>query len=253
MDEASDEEEDDFEDDEEGNNLDIANDNNNNNNDGADTNNNADNDNSNSKKSTTNLPKKGTTRKQKDSIDWLALQQTELYSIAASCLCIGFKYASTADAKARDLITSYIFRVRSTPRTNIHPARLASLPNAHSNEVDRYTLDFVLGILALSLALVMAGTGELHTFGLLRVLRKKADRMNTNFGTLTAVHLAIGLLFLGGCKKKFSNKTPFAVACMLLAFFPKFPIAPTDNRFHLQALRHLYALATEDKEEERSE
>ena len=36
-----------------------------------------------------------------------------------------------------------------------------------------------------------------------------------------------------------------AIAVMLCAFFPKFPTHSNDNRYHLQAFRHLYVLAAE--------
>ncbi len=32
------------------------------------------------------------------------------------------------------------------------------------------------------------------------------------------------------------------------AFFPRFPSSSSDNLFHLQALRHMYALAVKEKE-----
>lgn len=33
-----------------------------------------------------------------------------------------------------------------------------------------------------------------------------------------------------------------------VAFFPRFPFDTTDNQYHLQALRHLYALAVKKRE-----
>lgn len=38
-----------------------------------------------------------------------------------------------------------------------------------------------------------------------------------------------------------------SVAALLLAVYPQFPNAPGDNRWHLQALRHFYVLAMEEK------
>lgn len=43
-----------------------------------------------------------------------------------------------------------------------------------------------------------------------------------------------------------SNR-PEAVAALLAAFFPRLPIHSNDNRYHLQALRHLYVLAAEPR------
>lgn len=36
-----------------------------------------------------------------------------------------------------------------------------------------------------------------------------------------------------------------AVAALLAAVFPRFPLTPADNRYHLQAFRHMYVLAVE--------
>ena len=38
-----------------------------------------------------------------------------------------------------------------------------------------------------------------------------------------------------------------SVASLLLALYPVFPNSPGDNRWHLQALRHFYVLAMEEK------
>lgn len=38
-----------------------------------------------------------------------------------------------------------------------------------------------------------------------------------------------------------------SVALMLCAFYPHFPVDSNDNRFHLQAFRHLYVLASEPR------
>ena len=50
-----------------------------------------------------------------------------------------------------------------------------------------------------------------------------------------AVHLAVGLLFLGGGKLGLST-SPRSIAAMIAAFFPKFPTHSNDNRYHLQVL-----------------
>jgi len=56
----------------------------------------------------------------------------------------------------------------------------------------------------------------------------------------------LGLLFLAGCKFTLSS-SPEAVAVLICAFFPKFPIHSNDNRYHLQAFRHLYVLAAQPR------
>ena len=56
----------------------------------------------------------------------------------------------------------------------------------------------------------------------------------------------MGLLFLGG--GRYTLGTSDAAICgLLVAFYPRFPLFGYDNRFHLQALRHLWVLAIEPR------
>lgn len=38
-----------------------------------------------------------------------------------------------------------------------------------------------------------------------------------------------------------------SIAALLIAIYPYFPNSPSDNKWHLQALRHFYVLAVEEK------
>lgn len=60
------------------------------------------------------------------------------------------------------------------------------------------------------------------------------------YGYHMAIGMAVGLLFLGGGRLTISTSKP-AIAALLAALFPRFPNSPSDNRYHLQAFRHLYA------------
>merc|ERR1712018_64345 len=71
-------------------------------------------------------------------------------------------------------------------------------------------------------------------------------RSTVTYGSHMALHMSLGLLFLGGGRFTL-NTRPESVAAMVAAFFPKFPTHSNDNRYHLQALRHLYVLATEPR------
>lgn len=61
-----------------------------------------------------------------------------------------------------------------------------------------------------------------------------------------ATHMALGFLYLGGGRLSLST-SPEAVAALVCACYPKFPTHSNDNRYHLQALRHLYVLATQPR------
>lgn len=55
-----------------------------------------------------------------------------------------------------------------------------------------------------------------------------------------------GFLFLGAGRYTISRR-PEAIAALICALFPKFPTHSNDNRYHLQAFRHLYVLAIEPR------
>jgi anaphase-promoting complex subunit 1 len=50
-----------------------------------------------------------------------------------------------------------------------------------------------------------------------------------------AIHMAMGLLFLGGGMYTLSNSSE-AVAALLCAFFPTFPCNMADNKLHSQGM-----------------
>ena len=56
--------------------------------------------------------------------------------------------------------------------------------------------------------------------------------------------MALGALFFGGGCYTFGT-TNLAVAALIAAFYPVFPVDVTDNKAHLQAFRHFWALAAE--------
>ncbi len=110
---------------------------------------------------------------------------------------------------------------------------------------DNSTLVTCLSTVAISLAMVMSGTGDLDSFRLFRVLRWKCDD-GTLYGTHMAFGAAIGLLFLGGGKSTLGS-SPEDVVVLVAALYPHFPILSSDNQYHLQALRHLYVLAVHER------
>jgi hypothetical protein len=49
----------------------------------------------------------------------------------------------------------------------------------------------------------------------------------------------------GGCATFYNSNE--AVAALVVALYPRFPLHTRDNRYHLQAFRHLYVLAVEPR------
>mmetsp|Transcript_13734 Transcript_13734/g.20424 ORF Transcript_13734/g.20424 Transcript_13734/m.20424 type:complete len:373 (-) Transcript_13734:15-1133(-) len=93
--------------------------------------------------------------------------------------------------------------------------------------------------------MVMAGTGDLDSLRAFREMRWKVDS-SVPYGSHMALGEAIGLLFLQGGMATLKRDN-LSVAALISSFFPRFPGSTSDNKYHLQALRHVYALAVEKR------
>lgn len=108
----------------------------------------------------------------------------------------------------------------------------------------KVTLEMCIGSLSLSLACIMAGSGNVDCMRVIRELRWKTDEIS--YGTHMALSMAVGMLFLAGGKYSL-KRDPLSIACLLIAILPRYPSRTTDQQFHLQALRHLFVLAAEPR------
>lgn len=116
---------------------------------------------------------------------------------------------------------------------------------AFDHKIKRSAVREGLNLISISLSMVMAGTGEITCFRRLRYaygMYHQAFR----YGVHVATHLSIGLLFLGGGRFTLGTSNA-AIACMVVAFFPRFHHVSSDNKSYLQALRHLWVLAVEPR------
>jgi anaphase-promoting complex subunit 1 len=115
----------------------------------------------------------------------------------------------------------------------------------YDENISRINLRAFLDALCLALAAVMAGSGDLDV---LRRLRRLHGRRHdeANYGGHMASHMAIGMLFMSGGQYTIGT-SPLATAALFCATYPKFPSTPADNNFHLQALRHLWVLAADNR------
>ena len=167
----------------------------------------------------------------------LRSEDAALFSIIAGlCLAIGLKFAGTASSKARDLLISYLD----------HFIRLTKLPcHNYDAKLARNCVRNCQDVVALATACVMSGTGDLVVFRRLRSLHGRIDA-ETPYGSHLAAHMAVGSLFLGGGTHSFGT-SDLAVASLLCAFYPLFPISVLDNKSHLQAFRHFWVLAAENR------
>ena len=166
-------------------------------------------------------------------VDRQAIRQAHVHVIAGACFGMGLRYAGSGNEDAAAAITERLE----------HLIRLRDESDAVSVALkpEHPILEMCLNSVAVSLAMVMAGTGDVGTFKLLRAIRWRCDG-SIRYGTHMAIGSAIGLLFLGGGTCTLGTE-PEDIAALLMAFFPRFPINTTDNQYHLQALRHCYVLA----------
>ncbi|KAA1474069.1 hypothetical protein DENSPDRAFT_803509 [Dentipellis sp. KUC8613] len=156
--------------------------------------------------------------------------------IAGCCFSIALKYAGTAREEPYVLLIGYYDLFSRLAYTN---------GPAFDHRIKRQAIRDGLNLISISLNMVMAGTGEINC---LRRLRYSYGMYNQpmRYGTHMATHMSLGLLFLGGGRFTLGNSNA-AVACMVAAFFPRFSPVSSDNKSYLQALRHLWVLATEPR------
>ncbi|KAM7271463.1 hypothetical protein ACFE04_030677 [Oxalis oulophora] len=179
-----------------------------------------------------------------DDMDAESFVQAYVNIVAGACISLGLRFAGTMDGNTQELLYEYAIYFLN----EIKPLSATSdnsYPKGLSYYVDRGTLEICLHLIVLSLSVVMAGSGHLQTFRLLRFLRSRNSLDgHANFGIQMAVSLAVGFLFLGGGMRTFSTSNG-SIAALLITLYPRLPTGPNDNRCHLQAFRHLYVLATE--------
>lgn len=166
-------------------------------------------------------------------IDVETLSQAKVNIIAGCCMAMGFRFAGSANHQAFNCLMYYTKYCQDL------------LKSTAVEQPGKPTVEACLDTILLSLAMVMAGTGNLDVLRIARHLRKRHSP-DVSYGSHMAVHMAIGLLFLGGGRFTLGTSGP-AVAALVCAFYPRFPITSTDNRYHLQAFRHLYVLAAEPR------
>eukprot|EP00794_Sanderia_malayensis_P020226 gene20226-22202_t len=153
--------------------------------------------------------------------------------IAGSCMALGIKFAGSCNKAAFDTLLYYTKKFKTIVNSSIF--------DKGGKSIGEMCLDVTL----LSLSLVMAGSGNLEVLRIARSLRKRSQP-DITYGSHQAIHMAIGFLFLGGGRYTLATNNK-AVAGLVCALYPKFPLNSGDIRYHLQALRHLYVLACEPR------
>jgi hypothetical protein len=153
------------------------------------------------------------------------------HGIAGAVLALGMRYAGTLLSEAKDAIMDELrgFVDGEVGTTGVKMTLLQKKTGV---------FEWCISSCCIALALVLAGTGDMQALAVLKRLHK---RTSVHYGQHMAVGMAIGLVFLGGGRCTISNSLE-SVAALIIAFYPVWPRDSTDNVYHLQVLRQLYAL-----------
>ncbi|CAL1698012.1 unnamed protein product [Somion occarium] len=156
--------------------------------------------------------------------------------VAGCCFALGLKFAGTATEEAYSLIVRYY---------DVFTRLAHTQSSTFDSKIKRAAVNDGLNLISISLSMVMAGTGEISC---LRRFRYQYGKYNepSRYGTNVAITSSLGLLFLGGGRFTLGTSDA-AIACMVAAFFPRFPQDSKENKSYLQALRHLWVLAVEPR------
>ncbi|KAJ2001565.1 Anaphase-promoting complex subunit 1, partial [Coemansia thaxteri] len=164
------------------------------------------------------------------------LCRVRLNIVAAACFAVALKYAGTEDRAAHATILAYFDEIEA----------IASKPAlGYEPNLTRACAQSCLDILCTSAALVMAGSGDISTMARLRALHGVSS--SRRYGNHMALHMALGMLFLGGGAQFTLSRSLESISMLLISLFPRFPRHYTDNHEHLQAWRHIWALCVEPR------
>lgn len=184
-----------------------------------------------------NLPESYRHRGSLESSTTLTSLDLPFYNIITGlCFSIALRFAGSASFPVRDMLLHYLDQFMRICRLDA---------NTFDKKLTRNTVRNCQDLLGLSVATVMAGTGDLMVFRRLRSMHGRDDS-ETPYGSHLAAHLAIGALFLGGGTFTFGTSN-LAIAALVVAFYPIFPSNVQDNKSHLQAFRHFWVMAAEPR------
>ncbi len=186
---------------------------------------------------TQNLPPQYHRHRNLRNIKYLESEHIPFYNILAGLLwSISLRNAGSGNFRVRDFLINYLDEF----------IRLCRLPLVrYDARLTHNTVRNCQDLIALACATVMAGTGDIDVMRRLRLLHGRINA-DTSYGSHLATHMALGALFVGGGSFTFGT-SDIAIASLIMAFYPLFPADVTDNKAHLQALRHLWVLAVEPR------
>lgn len=153
------------------------------------------------------------------------------YIKAGLVMAMALKYSSSGDESVRDVIIDFLDKVVELSENSA---------TTHDQLLVKHSLLHIQNTLCLSASIVMTGTGDLKT--LRRLRRLSLQTRKDTCGVNIAVHMSLGILFLGGGQYRFGHDN-LSIACLIISLYPIFPRVLVDNSSYLQPLRYFWALA----------
>ena len=173
-----------------------------------------------------------------------------IHILSGELLSIAVCFASTANFDAKKTLLYYLDLLLNLSFLE---------PSNYDSKVALIGVRNARDVVILGLSIIMAGTGDLDIMRRLRYLQGITDEY-TKYGNYMATNMSLGFLFLGGGQQAFNTNDNFAIAALITSIYPMFgsnnyeALCDTEgkssselNDLHLQALRHFWALAVENR------
>ncbi|KAG8883968.1 Anaphase-promoting complex subunit 1 [Tulasnella sp. 332] len=159
------------------------------------------------------------------------------YNITAGvCFAIALKFSGTGDQRAETTLLHFYDALSKTATHASH---------TFDSLIKRSAVRDGLNLLSVCVGIVMAGTGELNALRRLRYAHGQLLAF-VKYGSHMTSHIALGMLFLGGGRYTLGTSNA-AIACLICAFYPRWPNNSSDSKGFLPIFRHLWALAVEPR------
>ncbi|CAH8475617.1 unnamed protein product [Schistosoma curassoni] len=170
-----------------------------------------------------------------------SLPKSTLLQSAAQCL---LALAMILAGSGNLTVLKIVRQLRAIHLFNSKPDTLSSGPiNNTASDSLYHTVTAAAARAAATTQTVSTSSTGASVSGPVSVASVFGAALGPSYGLQMLLANTVGLLFLGGGRLTLAN-TPEAAAMLIISFFPLLPTFAGDNWYHLQALRHFYALAT---------
>ncbi|TPX44078.1 hypothetical protein SeMB42_g04443 [Synchytrium endobioticum] len=163
------------------------------------------------------------------------VRQAYYCALTGACLSLGIRFAGTGNDEALMILIRHFDMLQAFV---LKPA------TGYAEKLDRAVCRACIDTVAVSMSLIMAGTGDTRVLAQLKKLCRRFAL--DSYGDHMATNMALGFLFMGGGTMTLGTSN-LAVASLILSVYPRWPTTKDDNRCHLQAFRHLWVLAAEPR------